>query len=124
MPTTLPFDWMPDSKAVIFISNRTGKPNIYRQRIDETSAEMLVSGPEDKEICRLSPDATQILYLASTAGEDAAKTSRVMRAPLDGGAPQAVVAAPGIGNIACSRAPASICIYSQQSSTQLVFHGI
>ncbi len=117
----LPFDWMPDSKAVIFISNRTGKPNIYRQRIDETSAEMLVSGPEDKEICRLSPDATQILYLASTAGEDAAKTSRVMRAPLDGGAPQAVVAAPGIGNVACSRAPASICIYSQQSSTQLVF---
>jgi Tol biopolymer transport system component len=45
-----------------------------------------------------------------------------MRAPLDGGAPQVVVAAPGIGNVACSRAPASICMYSQQqSSTQLVF---
>ena len=116
-----PFDWTPDSKAVIFISGRTGKPNIYRQRIDETAAEMLVSGPEDPEICRVSPDGTQILYLTSTAGNDTAKRSRVMRAPLDGGAPQEVVAAPGIGNIACSRAPANICIYSQQSSTQLVF---
>jgi Tol biopolymer transport system component len=116
-----PFDWTPDSKAVIFMSNRTGKPNIFRQRINETSAEMLVLGPEDKEICRVSPDGTQILYLTSAAGKDAAKSSRVMRAPLDGGASQVVIAAPGIGNIACSRAPASICIYSQQSGTQLVF---
>jgi serine/threonine protein kinase len=117
----VPFDWTPDSKAVIFISNRTGKSNIFRQRINESSAEMLGLGPEEKEICRVSPDGTQILFLTATAGKDTAKRSRVMRAPLDGGAPQLVVAAPGIGNIACSRAPASICIYSQQSSTQLVF---
>ncbi len=117
----IPFDWMPDSKAVIFTSNRTGKPNIFRQRISETSAEMLALGPEDKELCRVSPDGTQILYLSKTTGKDAARTSRVMRAPLDGGVPQVAVAAPGIGNFACSRAPASICIYSQQSSTQLVF---
>jgi Tol biopolymer transport system component len=117
----VPFDWTPDSKAVIFLSNRTGKSNIFRQRISETSAEMLRLGPEDKAICRVSPDGTHILYLTSPAGNDAAKRSRVMRAPLDGGAPQLVVAAPGIGNIACSRAPASICIYSQQSSTELIF---
>jgi hypothetical protein len=60
------------------------------------------------------------LYVTAWAGKDAAK-SRVIRAPPDGGAPQLVVAAPGIGNIACSRAPASMCIYSQQSSTQLIF---
>jgi serine/threonine protein kinase len=116
-----PFDWTPDSKAVLLISNRTGKTNIFRQRINETSAEMLVLGPEDKEICRVSPDGTQVLYLSDTDGKDGPKTSRVMRAPLDGGAPQVVVAAPGISNIACSRAPASICIYSLASSTQMVF---
>jgi Tol biopolymer transport system component len=117
----VPFDWTPDSKAVIFISNRTGKSNIFRQRISESSAEMLGLGPEEKEICRVSPDGTQILFLTTTGRKDAAKRSRVMRAPLDGGAPQVVVAAPGIGNIACSRAPANICIYSQESSTHLVF---
>jgi len=112
----VPYDWTPDSKAVIFISNRTGKRNIFRQRINESSAEMLGLGPEEKGICRVSPDGTQILYLPNLS-----KRSRVMRAPLDGGASQLVVAAPGIGNIACSRAPASICIYSQQSSTELIF---
>jgi Tol biopolymer transport system component len=93
---------------------------------------MLVFGPGDKRICRVSPDGTQLLYLSNPGGnsgfasggadaKDAAKTSRVMRAPLDGGAPQTVVATPGIGNIDCSRAPATICTYSQQSSTQMVF---
>ena len=116
----LPFDWTPDGKSVFFISNRTGKANIFRQRINETSAEMLVLGPEEKAICRVSPDGTQLLYLASTE-KDVTKTIRVMRAPLDGGAPQVIVAAPEINNIACSRSPASLCAYSQQSSTQFVF---
>src|SRR6201984_2313364 len=82
---------------------------------------MCVLGPEDKFICRLSPDGTQVLYLTNADEKDAAKTSHVMRAPLDGGAPQVIVAAPEISNIGCSRAPASICTYSQKSSTQMVF---
>src|ERR1700756_2744396 len=44
-----------------------------------------------------------------------------MRAPLEGGAAQTVLSASGITNIACSRAAASFCVYSQQSSTQIVF---
>src|SRR5882724_4429696 len=118
----IPFDWTPDSKAVIFISDRTGKRNIFRQRIDETSAEMLMSGTDEKALCRLSPGGTQVLYETSTPEKVAAKKSqRVMRAPLDGGASQVVVAAPGITNLMCSRAPASLCVLSQLSSTELLF---
>ena len=132
----LPFDWTPDSKAVIFISNRTGKRNIYRQRIDETSAEVLVSGPDGKGLCRLSPDGTQILYVTtSTSEKDAAMPDdsgrlagvhartapRLMRAPLDGGASQVMIEAPGITNLMCSRAPATICVFSQRLSTEVLF---
>jgi len=127
----LPFDWTADSKAVIFISNRTGKSNIFRQQIDETSAEMLVPSTDEKDLCRLSPDGTQVLYFTGTSEKDAAipdstkrlhaKTSpRVMRAPLDGGAAQVVMEAPGITNLMCSRAPASICVFSQRLSTEIV----
>src|SRR5262249_3141125 len=59
----LPFDWTPDSKAVLFTSNRTGTLNIFRQKSDETSAEMLVFGPEQKTTCRLNPDGSRILFL-------------------------------------------------------------
>jgi hypothetical protein len=58
-----PFDWTVDNEAVLFISNRTGTDNVFRQRIDETSAEMLTFGPKEKSVCHLSPDGTQILYL-------------------------------------------------------------
>ncbi len=81
----LPFDWTVDNKAVLFISDRTGTPNIFRQRLDETSAEMLVSDREKKSsICRLSPDGSQILYVP-TNPSDNLQPVRLMRAPINGG---------------------------------------
>jgi Tol biopolymer transport system component len=117
----LPFDWTADSKAVLFISNRTGKGAIFRQRIDESSAEMLALGTEEKSICRLSPDGTQILYMVTGTGKTGTDMPRVMRAPIDGGASRLIAAAPAITNIACSRAPANICVYSQQFEREMVF---
>jgi hypothetical protein len=31
----IPFDWTPDGKSVLFISDRTGTFNVYRQAIDQ-----------------------------------------------------------------------------------------
>ncbi|MGH7486980.1 MAG: TolB family protein, partial [bacterium] len=133
-----PFDWTVDDKAVVFTSNRTGAGgvfNIFRQRIDETSAEMVVSGPEQKAISRLSPDGSQILYLVPPNPGDnggqrrsevsdtksariASQHARLMRAPLDGGPPQIVVEAPNIVNYQCSRAPADVCVLSRIEARQ------
>jgi hypothetical protein len=63
-----PFDWTVDNKAVLFIPNRTGTDNIFRQRIYETSAEMLPFGPKEKSVCHLNPDGTQILCLFACTG--------------------------------------------------------
>jgi len=117
----LPFDWTPDNKAVLFISNRTGATNIFRQRIDQTSAEMLVVDQEKKSaICRLSPDGSQILYSVSTNPSDGSQSVRLVRAPINGGPPQVVLEAPAIGNYECSRAPASICAFGQEKPKELV----
>jgi len=117
----LPFDWTADNKAVLFISNRTGTTNIFRQRMDETSAEMLVFGPEEKSVCRLNPDGTQLLYLVPTNPSDNSQPTRVMRAPLNGSPPQIVLEAPAIVNYQCSRAPATICVFSQLKPKEFVF---
>jgi len=133
----LPFDWTADDKAVVFTSNRTGGGvfNIFRQRIDESSAEMVVSGPEQKTISRLSPDGSEILYLVPPNPGDnggqrrsevvntksPAKGSqhvRLMRAPINGGPPQLVVEAPSIVNYQCSRAPANVCVLATIEASQ------
>jgi Tol biopolymer transport system component/DNA-binding winged helix-turn-helix (wHTH) protein len=117
----LPFDWTADNKAVLFISNRTGTTNIFRQRMDETSAEMVVFDREEKSaICRLSPDGTQILYSVPTNPSDNSQPVRLMRAPVNGGPPQIALEAPAIGNFECSRAPAAICAFGQEKPKELV----
>jgi eukaryotic-like serine/threonine-protein kinase len=128
----LPFDWTADDSAVLFISNRTGANNIFKQRIDETSAEMLVFGSEQKAISRLNPDGSQLLYLVpknptDTGGKRQSETARdsqgvrLMRAPINGGPAQTVLEAPLIDNYQCSRAPADVCVLSKAEQKQSVF---
>jgi eukaryotic-like serine/threonine-protein kinase len=123
----LPFDWTSDDGAVLFTSNRTNASsifNIFRQRIDETSAEMLVSGPEQKAVARLNAEGSEILYLVSMSSQDTggqrrseaqqgSRVVRLMRAPLDGRPSQLVLEAPNIINFQCSRPPTSVCLLSQ-----------
>jgi len=123
----LPFDWTSDDRAVLFTSNRTNASsifNIFRQRIDETSAEMLVSGPEQKAVARLNAEGSEILYLVSFSPEDTggqrrseaqqgSRVVRLMRASLEGGPSQLVLEAPNIINFQCSRPPTSVCLLSQ-----------
>jgi len=131
----LPFDWTIDDSSVLFISDRTvgnNVFNIYRQRIDDTSAEMLVSGPEQKTISRLSADGSQILYLVPPSQRDiggqrrsevqrGAEIVRLMRAPFQGGPSQLVLEAPYIVNFQCSRLPANVCILGQAEPGHHVF---
>jgi eukaryotic-like serine/threonine-protein kinase len=116
----IPFDWTPDSKAVLFTSRRTGSNNIFRQRMDDTTAQMLVFGSEEKTLCRLSPDGTQILYMVAPEPGKESEAVRLMRAPLSGGPSTLVAEAPNMNNHQCSRAPANVCLYSQQDDKDLV----
>jgi Tol biopolymer transport system component len=137
----LPFDWTADDSAVLFTSNRTGTSNIYnifRQKIDETSAEMLVFGPEQKTISRLNRDGSQILYMvppnpSDNGGQRRSELSRanvlerdsqvvrLMRVPIDGGPPQTVLGTPYMVNYQCSRTSADVCVLGQAEPKQFVF---
>ncbi len=131
----LPFDWTADDSSVLFTSNRTNSTNIFnifRQRLDASSAEMLVSSPEQKPIARLNPDGSQILYLQSLDYRDiggarraevqsGSQIVRLMRAPVQGGSSQEVLRASNIINFQCARAPAAVCILSQALPGEFVF---
>ncbi len=111
----LPFDWTPDGKSVLFISDRTGIFSVYRQAIDQTVPELLVGGNYPVLTPRLSPDSTQLLYLVYPSWTDNVSSISLMRMPVAGGAPQQILQARWISNQQCARAPATECLYSVET---------
>ncbi|HMD85193.1 MAG TPA: protein kinase [Terriglobia bacterium] len=115
--------WMPDGKAVLFVSNRNGTWGIYKQGLDQTTAQPVVTGPDYKDEAVVSPDGSWILYLSTAPGSTATTPVRIMRVPTSGGAPQLVLEGRGIDYLACARSPATLCVFSEESPDrkQLIF---
>lgn len=118
----LPFDWTPDGKQVIFISDRTGTFSIYKQALGQVVPDMLVGGSQPLAEPRLSPDGTQLLYLVYPDGEDSDYEVPLMRVPLAGGPPHEVAKANWISNHQCARAPATVCVYSVARDSEVTFY--
>jgi DNA-binding winged helix-turn-helix (wHTH) protein/Tol biopolymer transport system component len=115
-------DWTPDSHYVLFASNRNGNMDIFRQGVDEQTAEALITSPEDKLFLHLSPDGQWLMYFAFRGGYSAMKAPLLMRAPLSGGPPQLVFKAPPASDFRCLKAPATMCVLSEWENKQLVFY--
>jgi Tol biopolymer transport system component len=120
----LPYSWMPDSKSVLFTSDRSGTWDIYRQAIDQDSAEKIVGGPEYKWAPTVTPDGAWVTYL-SRAGDalTAGTPVSLMRVSLQGGLPQEVLKWRGVQRQACAWPPATLCAFSEESADrrELVF---
>jgi Tol biopolymer transport system component/DNA-binding winged helix-turn-helix (wHTH) protein len=117
----MPYDWTIDNKQVIFMSDRAGTFDIYKQAIDQTVPELLVSGREQSEVPRLSPDGSQIIYTVYPTWGDPKYEVPLMRVALAGGAPHEILKATWISNHQCARAPASVCLYSSVHDHDLTF---
>lgn len=142
-----PYEWTPDAKSVLFISNREGKFRIYRQEVGKGTPELIDTGMNEPNILRLSPDRESILYSSETpAGQDVkaatgevqraegdktvenhsiaqgSNTFRIMSVPLGGGESRKVVEWPNINNFQCARAPSRECIFSSFTNDALEFY--
>jgi DNA-binding winged helix-turn-helix (wHTH) protein/Tol biopolymer transport system component len=117
-------DWTPDSHSVLFASNRNGSMDIFRQGLDEQTAEALITGPEDKLTLHLSPDGQWLMYFAFPGGYSAIKAPLLMRAPLSGGPPQLVLKARPASDFRCLKAPATMCVLSEWENKQLVLYAL
>ncbi len=117
----LPFDWTADSKQVIFMSDRTGTFNIYKQSLGQTVPDLLVAGTQQSQHPRLSPDGTELLYVTYPGWGDKSFEVPLMRVPVTGGPPRQIVKANWISNHQCSRAPASVCAYSVLGANSMTF---
>ncbi len=113
-----PNAWTPDSKAVLFPSNRNGTLTIFKQGISQDTAEPVVTGSQDAELPRLSADGAWILYLELPKAGGPSALYRLMRIPVSGGVPQFVLETRGPILYGCARAPASLCVLIEASQDE------
>jgi serine/threonine protein kinase/Tol biopolymer transport system component len=121
-----PRAWTPDSKAVLFESNRYGTWGIFKQGIRQDTAEPVVTGAQNAAFPRLSADGAWIVYEESPKTTDAPSTPhRLMRVPAGGGVPQVVLETRNWQQHGCARAPASLCVVveASQDEKQLTLTG-
>jgi Tol biopolymer transport system component len=137
-----PSAWTRDSQAVLFYSDRAGGLDIFRQRINDDTAEALVAGPEEERGPQLSPDGSWLLYLAwpKTLDYGSPLSGRLMRIPVSGGPAQEVLAVSGYPGSArvqaegrarptarghpsfrCPVVRTNSCVKSEEVQTQVVF---
>jgi DNA-binding winged helix-turn-helix (wHTH) protein/Tol biopolymer transport system component len=111
--------WLSDSRTVVFASNRNGTWALFKQAIDETTADVLVEG-HNIYLPRLSADGSQVLYLSKTDPADPSVPISLMRLPVAGGPPQLVLRDTGLENYQCARLPSTLCIGSKLEKNGIV----
>lgn len=104
-----------------------GRSQIFKQRLDADTAELLVQGPDDQISAAFSADAAWILYLSQAHGSESPPASqRLMRFPASGGLPEQVLEVPAdpmIGFRCLSRSSSS-CVISRGEQGQLIFYAL
>ena len=117
-----PYDWTPDGKSVLFVSDRDGSFHLFKQAIDQPAPELLVGRDENVFVTRLGPQGKSILFLLTASPNDPSGKVRLMRIPLAGGVPESVLAETGINNLQCARRSSNLCIFSQYLTDRLAFY--
>jgi hypothetical protein len=111
----IPFDWTPDSRAIIFVSDRNGSNDIFRQAIEQRNAEVIVTGPEMKWVPAVSSDGVWIIYNAYPIGKHFPNAEGTfLRIPINGGPAEPIMNARPGSIVQCPRSLA--CVLNERST--------
>jgi eukaryotic-like serine/threonine-protein kinase len=122
-----PAAWTTDSRSILFVSDRNGKMQLFRQGLSESVPERIASSVAgDIAGASLSPDGSWILYSESARPEGRAPPSsaRVMRQPAGGGPPETVLELPNseFDDFSCPLKFVKTCVLGQKEGKNLVFY--
>jgi serine/threonine protein kinase/Tol biopolymer transport system component len=116
--------WTADSRAILFQSDRNRAQNIFRQNIQQQTAEK-VAGTADTNALGgwLTPDGKSMLY-ASWRKDPHATIVPLMRMPVSGGNSETVqqLDLSLDPDVHCPRKPGSFCVLSEKKDRNVVFY--
>jgi serine/threonine protein kinase len=129
-----PAAWTADSRAVVFVSNRNGKWQLFQQPLDKDTAEPIATASEDEAeqteagefnptIPRMSPDRRWILYTIWSRASGSAPSVKLMRVRVAGGPPEPVLttAPRSLHSFRCAQSPATMCAMAERSQDRKQF---
>ena len=134
-----PGGWAQDGKTVFLYSDRNGNFDIYKQGVNDRNADALVTGPDEKWAPQVSPDGRWVVYIDWPKVPDGTPVTsgKIMRVPVGGGPPEAVMDVKGHPGVASSgnvndtvggypsfRCPAqasATCVLAEADEKQIVF---
>lgn len=101
--------WMPDSRELVFSSQRAATRQIFRQPLDPGSTPRLItSRPElNFYMARMSPDGAWMIVEGEPAGLGKMALYRV---PISGGVPQRLFSVEGLSQYWCTNKAANFCV--------------
>jgi len=107
--------WTPDSREVIYSSQRASNWLIYRQPLNPSSAPQLITPAGDKNflVARLSPDGDSILLEGQAIGSHKIGLYRV---GLKGGVPQLLFNTDGFVQFWCTNRAANLCVFGRPTA--------
>jgi serine/threonine protein kinase len=113
--TNYPHAWTPDSRAVIFESNRRGGYDLFKQRIDQRTPEVIVATPLTEMLPQLAPGGNFVLYDARPRESEQPwfyrrGSSKLMRVPVEGGTPQEVPIGGPLDEFRCALGAGKRCV--------------
>jgi hypothetical protein len=103
---------------VVFESQRNGHFNIFKQGLDQSSVEPLVTGSESTSRGRFSPSGAWFFYIAG----DTTSSWRLMRMPASGGPSELFIEGQDLENYYCTTAAANLCVVAEREQDQMVFY--
>jgi Tol biopolymer transport system component len=104
-------NWTPDSKAILFTSNRDGQYGIYKQSVDEDMQGRIVAGPVEFSQARVSPDGKWVIAFVSSEGNGAS----IVRVPITGGSPQVIFTTHSGTGISCAAHGSNLCVVQERA---------
>ncbi len=112
--------WTPDSKAIIFVSNRSGQGGIYKQSLNRDVAEAIVAEGFGRD-AQVTPDGKNIVYLGigENGATPASAPEPVMRVSITGGPSQVLFIAHTFSLLSCARSPSDRCVIGEPTEDRM-----
>jgi Tol biopolymer transport system component len=103
-------DWTSDSKAIFLDSNRTGADGLYKQSLEEDTAEPLETEGFGGST-HVTPDGKWVIYSAWPPRVPLP----VMRVPITGGPPEQLLVMKPDSLLTCAKSPSELCVIAEPS---------